>query len=69
MSARRRSCRRTVSSSTAATTAADERLEILETGRRVALPHDLQLHPACPREIEVTRAIGEVKLRLAQGYK
>ncbi len=41
---------------------AEQRLEILNDKEgRVALPHDLQLHRACPRGIEVTKAIQEVK--------
>ena len=44
--------------------AAGERLEILTDAGCVALPHHLQLPDACPRDIQVTQAIQEVKRAL-----
>jgi hypothetical protein len=31
------------------------------------MPRRLQLHRGCPREIEITKAIGEIKLAIATG--
>jgi hypothetical protein len=33
----------------------------------VALPHHLQLHRGLPREIRITKAIGEVKKAILKG--
>ncbi len=51
-------------------TAAGERLEVLDDLMGVWRCRTVyNCTECCPREIEVTRLIGEVKLRLAQGYK
>jgi hypothetical protein len=35
----------------------------------VALPHHLQLHRGLPREIRITKAIGEVKKAILKGSR
>ena len=64
-SARRRSSTRTASSSTAATRAAEERLEILNDREGVwRCRTTFNCTEACPRGIEITKAIAEVKRAL-----
>ena len=67
-SARRRSSRRTASSSTAATRPPKSRLDVLAAPDGVWRCRTVfNCTPACPREIEVTRAIGEVKIAIQRG--